>query len=482
MFLFKRKKKGKSRATLATLLQKDVNEWSVEDVLCWLEANGLGEYKTLFKQNDINGSALIEFTPDDLATLNITKLGHRKKLLKLIKKLNNPESHYDTDDILSDMSDNTTSQTFDYSDMTSESLVRQMGVTEEEILFKCYFNEDVRVLKMKREFITYYALKGNIIEEFGDELGTDFTIKYYDCDNDLITIKKDKDLLISLTHASKGLLKLHLFKSNKEKIEEKKVVENTQPQYDDSMEIFETMVNGVIIIGADKLIKFFNKSAEQMFGYSKQEVLGKNIKILMPEPHSSKHDEYVDMYLHTGRKNVIGKGRMVQAKNKHGALFPIWLSIVETELEGQRAFTGTIQDLRKTKLETPKPKIQVIGMLESLVDAVVIMTDDCIVRYFNKAAEQMFNFERTEVIGKSVNLLMPDYFSKKHDEYVQNYLITKKSTIIGKGRKVTAKKKDGTIFKIWLNLAESSWENQHAFTATIQDLSSDEIFEKAISS
>lgn len=110
------------------------------------------------------------------------------------------------------------------------------------------------------------------------------------------------------------------------------------------------------------------------------------------------------------------------------------------------------------------------------MDAVVIITNDRVIQYFNPSAEKMFGYKRDEVIGKNVNCLMPSETAKLHDDYVVKYLHTGKSTIIGKGRRVTAMKKDGTEFDIWLNLAESKWKGKHAFTGTIQDISQNNMF------
>lgn len=83
--------------------------------------------------------------------------------------------------------------------------------TKDEILFKCYLNKkDVHIFKLKREMCTYYVVKGTIIEEYGIELGNNFTIKYKDSDGDFITIRKDKDLSIAINSSSSSVVKLYL--------------------------------------------------------------------------------------------------------------------------------------------------------------------------------------------------------------------------------------------------------------------------------
>jgi two-component system sensor kinase FixL len=116
--------------------------------------------------------------------------------------------------------------------------------------------------------------------------------------------------------------------------------------------IVNAAVDGIIVIDSRGRIEAFNAAAERMFGYREQEVLGQNVSLLMPEPMRSHHDEYIDHYLATGEKKIIGIGRAVSARRRDGQLVPVHLSVGEFEFDGQRHFTGIIHDLSKrTELE-----------------------------------------------------------------------------------------------------------------------------------
>src|SRR5262249_39693329 len=82
-----------------------------------------------------------------------------------------------------------------------------------------------------------------------------------------------------------------------------------------------------------------------LFGYSAEEVLGRNVKILMPLPYRENHDQYLDRYLQTGEKRIIGIGRVVVGERKDGSTFPIELAVGEMKSGGGRFFTGFIRDL-----------------------------------------------------------------------------------------------------------------------------------------
>jgi two-component system sensor kinase FixL len=114
--------------------------------------------------------------------------------------------------------------------------------------------------------------------------------------------------------------------------------------------VLETAVNAILTINEERIITSVNSSTERMFGYTRKELIGKNVKMLMPEPYASRHDSYVENYKRTGKRKIIGIGREVVACRKDGTLFPIDLSVGEVILApGKRLFTGIIRDLTDHK-------------------------------------------------------------------------------------------------------------------------------------
>jgi PAS domain S-box-containing protein len=113
--------------------------------------------------------------------------------------------------------------------------------------------------------------------------------------------------------------------------------------------ILDTTVDSIITVTEERSIVAFNKTAEKMFGYSKKEVVGKNINLLMPEPFYSEHDCYVQNYLRSDNKKIMGIGREVVAKRKDGTTFPINLAVSEVIVKNSRLFTGIIRDISMEK-------------------------------------------------------------------------------------------------------------------------------------
>lgn len=101
----------------------------------------------------------------------------------------------------------------------------------------------------------------------------------------------------------------------------------------------------VIMIDSAGLIRRFDRGAEWTFGYSAAEVIGENVRILMPEPYRSEHDRYLSDYLSTGVSHIIGVGRTVTAIRKDGSGFPAHLSVTEVDIAGVPMFVGILRDM-----------------------------------------------------------------------------------------------------------------------------------------
>ncbi|MFO7864878.1 MAG: PAS domain S-box protein, partial [Salinivirgaceae bacterium] len=113
--------------------------------------------------------------------------------------------------------------------------------------------------------------------------------------------------------------------------------------------IFDNVMDAIITINSRGIISMFNPSAEKQFGYTQDEVIGKNIKMLMPDPYQKNHDNYIKNYLNTNQKQIIGTPREVEALRKDGTTFPVEIRIEETQIGENKIFIGVIRDITKLK-------------------------------------------------------------------------------------------------------------------------------------
>jgi PAS domain S-box-containing protein len=113
--------------------------------------------------------------------------------------------------------------------------------------------------------------------------------------------------------------------------------------------IVDMAVDAIITIDERGIIDSVNRAAERLFGYRSQELLGRNVSVLMPPPYRQEHDGYIARYLETSQPHIIGIGREVVAQRKDGSLFPVELAVSEVPVAGRRLFTGSLRDLTQRR-------------------------------------------------------------------------------------------------------------------------------------
>ncbi|HYW04508.1 MAG TPA: PAS domain S-box protein [Gammaproteobacteria bacterium] len=111
--------------------------------------------------------------------------------------------------------------------------------------------------------------------------------------------------------------------------------------------LIDTSNDTIVAIDTRGTIRMVNPACREMFGYREDELIGRNVKMLMPSPHHEQHDEYLDRYLRTGERRIIGIGREVDARRKDGSLFPVILAVGEVRLRNERLFTGFLHDISR---------------------------------------------------------------------------------------------------------------------------------------
>src|SRR5690606_16409291 len=122
------------------------------------------------------------------------------------------------------------------------------------------------------------------------------------------------------------------------------------------LSIYDTAPDALIVIDENGVMQSYSAAAERMFGWSASEVLGRNVKMLMPSPFRAQHDGYLSRYLDTGERRIIGIGRIVVGERKDGSTFPMELAVGEVRSERGRVFTGFVRDL--TERQATETRLQ----------------------------------------------------------------------------------------------------------------------------
>ena len=247
--------------------------------------------------------------------------------------------------------------------------------------------------------------------------------------------------------------------------------------------VVESAVDGIVVIDDRGRIEAFNPGARRLFGYDEAEVLGRNVNMLMPAPYHEEHDAYLQRYLETGHKKIIGIGREVIGKRKDGTTFPLHLSVGEMVFAGERKFTGILHDLTERvsledRLRASEARWRAV--VESAVDGIIVIDTRGRIEAFNAGAARLFGYSEGEVLGQNVSMLMPSPYHEEHDGYLAHYLETGRQKIIGTGREVTGRRKDGSTFPLHLSVGETSLAGERKFTGIVHDLSARVAIEKEL--
>lgn len=211
--------------------------------------------------------------------------------------------------------------------------------------------------------------------------------------------------------------------------------------------VLDGVQNGVITITESGVIESLNQSAQQMFGYGADEVEGKNVSMLMPEPYSAAHDGYLESYRRSGIKKIIGRRTEVIARHKDGSTFPIELGVTETWLNDARIFIGSISDISFRRKAEAELRIAATAF-ESREGTIVTDANGVILRV-NQAFVDSTGYSAEEVIGQTPKILK----SGRHDAAFYAAMwdcIGRTGTWQGE---IWDRRKNGEIYLKWLTIS-----------------------------
>jgi two-component system, LuxR family, sensor kinase FixL len=247
--------------------------------------------------------------------------------------------------------------------------------------------------------------------------------------------------------------------------------------------IVDTAVDSIVVIDRTGTIRSVNHATEGLFGYAAAELVGRNVKILMPEPYAGQHDTYLANYLGTGNKKIIGIGREVVGRREDGSVFAMELSVGEARDGDEPIFVGIIRDITDRKaaeLAQRESELRLRSIIDTVPDAIVVIDAQGTIQSFSPAAERLFGYYSVEVIGRNVNILMPTPYREAHDDYLGRYLRTGERRIIGIGRVVVGLRKSGETFPMELQVGEFAFMGSRFFTGFVRDLTERQEAERRI--
>jgi len=186
-------------------------------------------------------------------------------------------------------------------------------------------------------------------------------------------------------------------------LEQEKATHELQRSEEKLRAVVRSAVVGVITMDAYGIIENYNDAAQQIFGYSRKEVSGKNIKMLMGPPESDEHDQFLADFRAGHPRTKIGASREVVGRRKNGEMVYLDLGVNEINIEGGQIFTGTFRDITEIKKaadDLANAHLQLRNVFNSATQVAIIATDlDGKITIFNPGAERMLGYSSDEIIG-----------------------------------------------------------------------------------
>jgi PAS domain S-box-containing protein len=210
-----------------------------------------------------------------------------------------------------------------------------------------------------------------------------------------------------------------------------------------------------------------NAQTEKLFGYTRAELLGKTVEQLVPERFRSKHPAHRDSYFGNPRTRGMGTGLDLYALRKDGSEFPVEISLSPLETEEGVLVSAAIRDVT----ERMKIEAKFRGFLEAAPDAVVVVSEAGEIMIVNTQTEKLFGYKRSALLGKPVEILVPERFRGRHPGHRQGYFTTPRTRSMGSGLELAGLRADGTEFPVEISLSPLETEDGVLVSAAIRDIS-----------
>ena len=210
----------------------------------------------------------------------------------------------------------------------------------------------------------------------------------------------------------------------------------------------EASPNGMVMVDSNGMIMLVNSSVEKLFGYSRDELIGQSIELLVPDSASSQHPSMRQSYFASPVPRAMGHGRELYALHKDGFEFPVEIGLNPIESEGETFVLAAVVDITE--------RLRAQEMMRLAVEAApngMIMTDSRgRITLVNTFAEELFGYDREELVGRAITELVPDRFKEHHPQLREAYFEHPVSRAMGKGRDLYGRKKNGEDIAVEIGL------------------------------
>jgi PAS domain S-box-containing protein len=238
-----------------------------------------------------------------------------------------------------------------------------------------------------------------------------------------------------------------------------------------SREVFRRVVEAVpsamLVIGADGRIALTNAQLDQLFGYARDELVGQSIEVLVPARYRMGHPALRLGFFARPQSRPMGAGRDLYALRKDGSEFPVEIGLNPIETEDGSFVLSSVLDLSPRKRVEERFR----RVVEAAPSAMVMINRGGLIEMVNNQAERMFGYDRAELLGRPVEILVPVRFRQGHPQLRGDFFADLQSRPMGAGRDLYALRKDGSEFPVEIGLNPIETEEETMVLSAIVDIS-----------
>ncbi len=232
----------------------------------------------------------------------------------------------------------------------------------------------------------------------------------------------------------------------------------------------------IILVSSGGVVVRTNSRLDKLFGYDRGELIGRSVEILVPEDIRPYHPDLRDAYFDVPTTRRMGTGRDLNGVRKDGEMIPVEIGLDPIDFHGDLMVMVSVLDIRERK----RGEVMIRRAMDAATSAMIQVDENGRIELVNESTEILFGYTKDELLGMSIEMLVPERYRRKHAVYRSSYQTNRDKRAMGGGRELFGLRKDGTEFPVEIGLTPIEGMSGNSTMATINDVTRQREVERQI--